>query len=452
MTEVICEDIQGMAWAPGPALPRSTGVVGASGAVTVATGQAIHVFPIDAWWVDPAPPATPRQAVSSSGFDDVARRLGLEIAYDADTVAGLAESDLLVERPLSSRTADRSRRASIGVALMLAVVLLPVPLVLTVFARGWSDGLVAIGWSCAAASAAAFCNVLHGVLGRRERTLGPAGTTVRPVTGPSWFLRHARVAAVDGVLALTDGRWRTMLLATPQTTGSVSAVVRARTVRGNDARVLLIDGTDVVRAELPLRHWPEPDITELLASLAIIRDPSRDRRSSADIRFDTNRGAGLPGLSLVAWTSLGVAPVVPLALTTVLQLMVSVFARIGGPTTLAVALVFAGASAALLVVVIASELVRRLPWDPSDPPGFRPSRDFASVVVWFLALAGLAVFLVLVGESGAAWYAAGLAVASAPFRWCLYRHRAVQSRRGVLDFFTWLRSGCRPYAQQEKGR
>lgn len=440
----MCTDVRSVAWAPWAALPKELGVVNSSGAVVLTTRGGVDVFPVDAWWIDPAPPATPRQAVASSGFEDLAERLGLAVSYDPDSTAGLSKaSNATAHVPLSSEAMVRSRRMTTVIALILAAALLPLPLLLTVFARGWSDGLAVMGWVCAAASAAALVNVVLGVLGRRQHPTAFGERVLRPTDGPRWFQRNAHIDVDRGVIAIADGRWRTILLATPLATSAVSAVVRARVVRGRDPRIVLIDGADVVRAELPLRFWSEQHLNALLAELSIVRDGATERRSSGGVRFDTNRGAGVPGASLVMWTSLGVVPLLPLALATVLQLMVSLFARIGGALTQAVALALGFASIAVLLTVVGAELSRRLPWAGPHPRGFRPSRDFASVVGWFVLFAAVCAILVPLGEPGAAWYAAVLAIASTPFQWCLYRHRAIRAEHGVLNLFAWLRTGCR---------
>ncbi|WP_148071048.1 hypothetical protein [Curtobacterium sp. PhB115] len=374
----------------------------------------------------------------------MAERLGLAVSYDPDSTAGLSKaSNATAHVPLSSEAMVRSRRVTTVIALILAAALLPLPLLLTVFARGWSDGLAVMGWVCVAASAAALVNVVRGVLGRRQHPTAFGERVLRPTDGPRWFQRNAHIDVDRGVIAIADGRWRTILLATPLATSAVSAVVRARVVRGRDPRIVLIDGADVVRAELPLRFWSEQHLNALLAELSIVRDGATERRSSGGVRFDTNRGAGVPGASLVTWTSLGVVPLLPLALATVLQLMVSLFARIGGAPTQAVALALGFASIAVLLTVVGAELSRRLPWAGPHPRGFRPSRDFASVVGWFVLFAAVCAILVPLGEPGAAWYAAVLAIASIPFQWCLYRHRAIRAEHGVLNLFAWLRTGCR---------
>jgi hypothetical protein len=443
-SQVLCAGVRSIAWAPWSALPKDLGVVNSSGAVVLTARDGVHVFPVDAWWMDPAPPATPRQAVASSGFEDLAERLGLAVSYDPDSTAGLSTaSNATAHVPLSNDAMVRSRRVTTAVALFLAATLLPLPLILTVFARGWSDGLMVMGWVCVAASATALVNVVVGVLGRRPRPTTFGERILRPTDGPRWFQRNAHIDVDHGIIAIADGRWRTILLATPLATGVASAVMRARVVRGRNPRIVLIDGADVVRAELPLRFWSEQHVDALLAELSIIRDGSPERRSSGAVRFDTNRGAGVPGASLVTWTSLGVVPLLPLALATVLQLMVSVFARIGGASTQAAALTLGFASIAVLLTVVGVELGRRLPWAEPRPLGFRPSRVFASVVGWFVLFAAVCAILVSFGEPGAAWYAAVLAIASTPFQWCLYRHRAIRAEHGVLDLFAWLGTGCR---------
>lgn len=450
----LCSGVLAAAWAPWAALPKALGVVNASGAVVLTTADSTHVFPIDEWWIEPAPPSTPRQAVASSGFDDLAECLGKPIAFDPDATAGLVSAtNVVVHVPRSHRAAETSRRRTIAVAVLLAVVLLPLPLVVTAFGRGWADALTVVGWACVVVSAVALANVVLAVIGRRNSAFLPGREpALRPSSGPRWFRNKASISVSGGVLAVDDGRWRTLLLATPLSTSSRSAVVRARLVRGGRSRLVLIDGSDVVRAELPLRFWSESGLDELLSRMAIVRDPGTERRSLAALRLDPDRGASVPGSSLVTWTSLGVAPLTPLALSVVLQLMVAAFARIGGPVTQVVALTLGITSVVVLLAIVGTELGRRLPWVPSRPRGFRPSRDFAFVIGASGILGVVAAVLVVVGEPGAAGYAIGLAVASVPIQWVVYRHRSVRAQRGVLGIFSWLRAGCPPTEQHSTAK
>jgi hypothetical protein len=451
---ILCSGVHVAAWAPWTALPKALGVVNASGAVVLTTADSTHVFPIDEWWIEPAPPATPRQAIASSGFDDLAERLGTPIAFDPDATASLVSAaNAVVHVPRSRRAAETSRRRTIAVAVLLAVVLLPLPLTVTAFGRGWAEALTAVGWACVVASAVGLANVVLGVIGRRNSVFLPGREpTLRPSSGPRWFRNNASISVSGGVLSVDDGRWRTVLLATPLSTSSRSAVVRARLVRGGRPRVVLIDGADVVRAELPLRFWPESGLDALLSRMAIVRDPGTERRSLAALRLDPDRGATVPGSSLVAWTSLGVAPLTPLALSVVLQLMVAAFARIGGPLPQAAALTLGIASVVVLLAIVGTELGRRLPWVPSRPRGFRPSRDFAFVVGGFAVLGVVAAVLVVSGDPGAAGYAIGLAVTSVPVQWVVYRHRSIRAQRGVLGLLPWLRAGCPPTDQHSTAK
>jgi len=441
--ETLCSGIRRAAWAPATALPREIGVVTSVGAVVLISDDSTNVFPLDVWWIEPAAPATPRQAVSSSGFDDLADRLGLEIAFDPDAMTGFQTANAVVHVPLPDTAARRARRRTFVVALLQAIALVPVPIAFALLGRGWGGSVAVLGWLSAAVSAAALVNVVLSVRGRRRTRLRIGTTVVRPRSGPGWFRERAGISVASGMVVIDDGRGRSVLLSTPQATSSASAVVRARTVRGKQARAVLIDGTDVVRAELPFAFWPESDIDELLRDLSVIRDAGSDRRRSADVRFDPHRGAAVPGTSLIAWTSLGVVPLIAVGGATILQLMVSVFAKIGGPLTWGIALSFGSASVVILLAVIGSELGGRLP--PVEPPprGFRPSRTFGSVVGWFVLLSAVAVGLLAVGDPGTACYAEALAFASVALHWSLYRRRAVQSRRGVTSIGRWLATGCR---------
>lgn len=236
--ELLCSGVRVAAWAPWTALPRALGVVNASGAVVLTTADCAHVFPLDEWWIEPTPPTTPRQAVASSGFDDLAERLGTPIAFDPDATAGLVSAaNVVVHVPRSRRTAETSRRRTIAVAVLLAVVLLPLPLIVTVFGRGWADALTFVGWAGVVASAVALANVVLGVVGRRNSVFLPGREpTLRPSSGPRWFRHNASISVSGGVLSVDDGRWRTLLLATPLSTSSRSAVARATRPRRTTPR------------------------------------------------------------------------------------------------------------------------------------------------------------------------------------------------------------------------
>lgn len=91
--EALCSGIRRAAWAPATVLPQEIGVVTAVGAVVLMGDDTMNVFPLDVWWIEPAAPATPRQAVASSGFDDLAARLGLEIAFDPDAMTDFSAGD-----------------------------------------------------------------------------------------------------------------------------------------------------------------------------------------------------------------------------------------------------------------------------------------------------------------------------------------------------------------------
>jgi len=442
-TRPLTGPVRSMAWAPWATLPAGLGVVTAAGAVVATDPDGVHVFPIDPWWMEPSPAARPAAAVSSSGFADLAERLGITIASDPDAVLGLRRLETAaVHVPRSDAAEDRSRPRTFVVMLLLATTLIGAPLALVVLGRGWTEGLTLLGWLCVAASALALANLLIGVQGRRRAPWRTADRLLRPAAGPRWFRDHARVGVRGGLLWIDDGRGQTTLLATPTATASVSAVVRARTVGGKRPRIVLVDGVDVVRAELPLGLWPADELDDLLLDRSIVRDPSSERRSSTHVRFDTHHAAQLPGASLVTRTALGVVPLVPLLLATVLQLMVSVFARIGGALPQSVALAIAFASVSVVLVVVGTELGSRLPAPDGTPAGFRPTRTFASVVGWSALFVGLAALLVAVDDAGTAAYALTLAVASVPFQWCLYRYRALRADRGVLGLPTWLRTGC----------
>lgn len=205
---------------------------------------------------------------------------------------------------------------------------------------------------------------------------------------------------------------------------------------------------DVIRAEIPFDSWARDSgavqaLGAFMVECGLLVETVPDRRRTTALVVDEFRSAGAPGASLfTAATPLRTAPMSPLVAVLVLQLVVAVFARVGGtaPTALAIAAFIA--SCAVLATAIGGELGSRLPRGAREGAVGSPLRSWL-VVAWVLVAVGAGA-IVSSADGAAGPIAFGILVgAAAPLTgWLSYRSRAIGRRESVRGLLGWLRNGA----------
>jgi hypothetical protein len=441
-------------WMPWNRLPKRLGVIQSAGAFVIEDdGDVTHVFPVNEWWMDPAPAQAPAVITASGGFDELSRELGVELVLQDDGSDGVSWATARVHSPVDSARLRRARvSAAVALGVIVAVFLGGSVFLLLVGHRLFSieDGPRVLGWSCAAASALGTINTVRVLAGRRRTHRGRAAATMSPFGGSPWFRRSAAIRRLaDGQIETVDGTGTGARFDTTVSSAARSALVRARFVgQGGRGRVLLIDAVDVVRAELPRELWAPDEssareLADFLAAAGVLVESTDDRRRSAAASVDEFRNATAPGSSLFTGvTTLRVAPVLPLLAVAVVQLVVAVFARVGGIGSGALAASSLALSVLALGIVVGRELGQRLPRS-AEPVQPRRTAKAVLTLAWTVSAIGIGV---VVGITAGSWasVAYGLIVGLAVpcTEWVLYRGRSIAQRRPVVGIVRWLVSGA----------
>lgn len=441
-------------WLPWQALPRQLGVVQSAGVVLLAESDGrTHVFPIDPWWMEPAPAHATETVLVSSGFAELVSRLGVELEVSGNTPPSTLWNAVRLHEPVDRAHLRRERAVARAVLLLMAVALFGGGVFLLLFGHRVftiEEGPRVLGWVCGVTSAIATLNTVRSLLGRvrmRPRGDRPA---IDPQSGSPWFRRTAAIRRTDaGGLDVIDGQGVVSRFDTTASSSSRSAVVRARIVgRAATGRLLLVDGVDVIRAEIPFDAWARDAggvqaLGAFLVDCGLVVETVADRRRTAALTVDEFRSAGAPGASLfTAATPLRTAPVTPLVAVLVVQLVVAVFARVGGIVPGALAVAAFVASCAALAAAVGVELGARLPRGARGGAVGSPLRS-ALTVGWTVVAIGVGVGVGIVhGAAGPIAYGLLVCAAGPLSAWLRYRTRALGRRESVRGFPAWLRHGA----------
>lgn len=428
------------------ALPKRLTPTASNGGVLLEdTSGDLHLVPVDQWWMSPVSIVTNEVALESSGLSALLDRFGTDQPVPED----LAATQVLT--PTNERRRLTEQRIVVAVILLgLGAFLVDVlgPIVVAI-AGGPSTELR--GWLAASAAAANALVVLIIAAGRRHRPSSPEGTVLRPVVGPSWFLTVASVSTDDHGLVLTDGQGMTQRLATPDRHLGRDAVVRAVFVHDDDPRVLLIDGTDTLRAQLPLRTWaPAADdaraLEGFLQGLGIITSAHADARNRPVLAMDEMRSSGVGPSSLMSPNAVGSVPAYPFLASSAFTTIVLVGARSvrPGEASTLVTLVFAAIAVAVVTTIFVLESSRRLPVARIHPEQHgRPDRpQFARRQLTALGVpvlgAAVAVFYIARGNPFSAVSILLLALAVPLVSWLSFRRRRAERGRPSVGLGRWI--------------
>ncbi|MFS0728474.1 hypothetical protein ABC270_00185 [Curtobacterium sp. 1P10AnD] len=428
------------------ALPKRLTPTASNGAVLLKdTTGSLYLVPVDQWWMSPISIVTNEVALASSGLAALLDRFGT----DQPIPGNLDAAQVL--------TPTNERRRLMEQRILVVVILLGLgafsadvfgPIVVAI---AGGPGTGTFGWLAAAAAAANALVVLVIAAGRRHRRSTPGGTVLRPLVGPSWFLSTASVSTDDHGLVLTDGQGITQRLATPDRHLGRDAVVRAVFVHDDDPRVLLIDGTDTLRAQLPLRTWaPAPEdaraLEGLLQGLGVITSAHTDARNRPALALDEMRSRGVGPSSLMLRNAVGSVPAYPFLASSAFTTIVLVGAgsvRPGAASTL-VTLVFAAIAVAVVTTIFVVESSSRLPVARIHPEQHgRPDRpQFARRQLTALGVpilgAAVAVFYITRGNPFSAVSILLLVLTVPLVSWLSFRRRRAERGRAPVGFGRWI--------------
>jgi hypothetical protein len=434
----------------GDVLPRHLAPTASNGAVLIEdVSGSLNLVPIDDWWMAPVSIVPKELALRSSGLSALLDRFGTE-----DPPPGhFASAHVLTS------TDERRRRRS--QKILVVVILLGLGAFLTdafgpiVLAMTRTPDAPAFGWISAGAAAANAFVVLIVAAGRRRRPRSADAPALRPVAGPSWFLNAASISADDQGLVLVDGQGIAQRLATPDRHLGPDAVVRAAFVHDEDPRVLLIDGTDTVRAQLPLRLWaPSPDealvLREFLQRLGVLTVASDDLRNQPALALDEMRSSRVGPSSLMLPNVLGAVPAYPFLASSAFTTVVLAGARSAGSgdTATIVTALFAAIAVATVAAVFVVESSSRLPVARIRPEQHgRP--DQPALTRRHLVAVGIP----LIGAAVAVWYfeqgnifsatSILLLVFAVPLvSWLTFRRRRAERGKAPVGLGRWIVIGA----------
>ncbi len=431
-------------------LPRRLAPTASNGAVLLEDVNGnLYLVPIDDWWMAPVSVVPRELALRSSGLSTLLDRF----ATDAPLPGHLASARVLAPTD-ERRRAVRQKMLIVVILLGLGAFLTDAfgPIVLTM--NRVTDAPV-LGWISAGAAAANAIVVLAIAAGRRRLPRKLRGQALRPVVGPSWFLDSASISADDHGLVLVDGQGIAQRLATPDRHLGPDVVVRAAFVHDEDPRVLLIDGTDTVRAQLPLRSWaPSPDdalvLREFLQRLGVLTLVSDDVRNQPALALDEMRSSRVGPSSLMLPNVLGSVPAYPFLASSAFTTVVLAGARSASPgdTSTIVTAVSAAIAVAAVAAVFVVESSSRLPVARIRPEQHgRPDRP--TLTRRHLVAVGIP----LIGAAVAVWYSMQgnvFAAASIPLlvlavplvSWLTFRRRRAERGKAPVGLGRWIVIGA----------
>jgi hypothetical protein len=405
----------------------------------------LFLIPIDVWWMSPVSVAPADVALRSSGFQTLLDRFGTV----APPPGNFASADVLI-------TTDERRRTR-GQNLLIIVILIGLSAFLSDVFGPIVTAVPAdvFGWIAAGAAAANAIAVFALAVARKHRPALSSGPKLRPVDGPSWFRDSAFIGTDDQGLVLTDGQGVTQRLATADRQLGQDAVVRAVFVHDESPRVLLIDGTNTVRAQLPLRLWaPSPDavlvLAELLQGLGVITDTSEDLRNQPAIALDEMRNSRIGPSSLMLPNAVGAVPAYPFLASSAFTTVVLAGARSANPGAAAtfVTALFAAIAVTVVTAVFVVESSSRLPVAPIRPEQHgRPDRPMATrrhLITAGVPLIGtaVAIWYLLQGNVFPAFSILFLVLAVPFISWLSFRRRRAERGRVPAGLGRWFVIGA----------
>lgn len=405
------------------------------------------VIPLDEWWTYPAVAAPIETALASSGLLRLIELFGTP-GGGALNIARSMPADARLVVPRSSALL---RRAAIlpNVVLVAGLVLVSGAFLAALFLAAVVRVLPLVLWSvpAIAASAAGLFGALVAINGRR-RVRTDDYVALHP-TGPRWFSENAQIAVENsGDLVVTDGQGLRRRFVTPVTTNAPRAVVRAIFTTEPRARLLLIDGTQTVRAQFDRAVWFPEDAEGLVAVLqaaGIVTSSATEERNNPKLSIDESSSIDLPARSLVATNALGVARVTPVGAAVVMQLYAASFAS--GSGQLWAAAICWGLGFLTLIAtcgIIWNETSVRVgaPGRPRSPLRFIMHRGFAVVTVVTIGGAALTVGTAIAGRGYQSVFSAIGALLVVLSMWAAYRRRVLLSGHGARSPLGWWASGA----------
>jgi len=445
---IISEPILRAWYLEGFLVPSRIAPTANNGAILLEDARRRHLVPVDDWWMTRTMIEGPSVSLASSGLQTLLDRFTSDEPLPTDLASAV------VLRPTDETRRRRHQRTLtivifIGVLAFLATVFRPV---LTLVAAVRPE---TVDWAGAAAATANALAVLTIASGRRRRRAPAAPTSLRPSAGPAWFRRTASIAEDEHGLVLTDGQGISQPLATPRRHLGPDAVARAVFVHDHRPRVLLLDGTDTVRSQLPLDRWgASPEQLDALRgrlhSLGILTVDGRDPRDVPPLALDEMRNSTVGVASLMSPNAVGTVPAYPLLASS--AFIAAVLAGVdaaGGGTAAAVA---AGAAAVIAVAVVTMVFVlessTRLPIVPVTPGQTgvpdRPRVSVRQLAVVVLPLLGLAVgvWYLAAGNVFSAISLTCLGIAIPVVSWLGFRRRRAGRGRVPVGLGRWIVTGA----------